>query len=127
MVLMRSGRIMQQGSPTEVFGAPANRFVADFLGYENFVQTPQGLVTVRPEHLAVSSGEATALSGLSLNGTVADVAYRGVDLLITVDAQDAQGDVTLLSDVRADGAPRVAPGDRVVVTAPSSRLVALAD
>ncbi|WP_164234618.1 ABC transporter ATP-binding protein [Microbacterium hydrocarbonoxydans] len=127
MVLMRSGRIMQQGAPSDVFGSPANRFVADFLGYENFVTTPQGLVTVRPEHLSVTAGERPDAAGLALTGTVTDVAYRGVDLLITVSASDAAGITTLLSDVRADGAPHVSPGDTVTVTAPASRLIALAD
>lgn len=127
MVLMRSGRIMQQGAPADVFGAPANRFVADFLGYENFVQTPEGLVTVRPEHLVIRPGTGHDLAGLAVQGTVADVAYRGVDLLITVQAADASGPITLLSDVRADGAPRVAPGDLVTASASSAHIVALTD
>ncbi|WOF23424.1 ABC transporter ATP-binding protein [Microbacterium betulae] len=127
MVLMRAGRIMQQGAPSEVFGAPADRFVADFLGYENFVRTPAGLVTVRPEHVSVVAGAVERGEGLAVEGTVTDVAYRGVDLLITVAARDAEGETRLLSDIRSDGAPHVSPGDRVTVTAPASRLVALAD
>lgn len=127
MVLMRDGRIMQQGAPTDVFGAPANRFVADFLGYENFVRTTAGLVTVRPEHVVVRPGEASSPGGLSLPGVVVDTAYRGVDVLITVAARDEQGEITLVSDVRADGAPRLAPGDSVTVTADASHLVALTD
>ncbi len=128
MVLMRSGRIMQQGSPTEVFGAPSDRFVADFLGYENFVHTRDGLVTVRPEHVVVEPGRVASTStGLALPATVKDVAYRGVDLLVTVEAADIDGAITLLSNVRADGAPRLAPGDAVTVSASASHLVALSD
>lgn len=127
MVLMRAGRIMQQGAPADVFGTPADRFVADFLGYENFVQTASGLVTVRPEHLVVHAGEPTGLAGLAVPGTVTDVAYRGVDLLVTVAAHDESGPITLRSDVRADGAPRLAPGDTVMATASAAQLVALAD
>ncbi|MFE6997093.1 ABC transporter ATP-binding protein [Microbacterium sp. NPDC057659] len=128
MVLMRSGRIMQQGAPADVFGSPANRFVADFLGYENFVQTKDGLLTVRPEHVVVSpDADQASDGGLSLPGTVRDVAYRGVDLLITVEAQDQTGAITLRSDVRADGAPRLAPGDAVTVAASSRHLVSLTD
>jgi len=127
MVLMRAGRIMQQGAPSTVFGAPANRFVADFLGYENFLGLVDGtLVTVRPEHLAVSATAPTS-AGLALEATVVDVAYRGVDVLVTVSATDPSGArVALVSDVRADGSPAFSPGDAVVVSAPASRLVALA-
>ncbi|MCJ1695778.1 ABC transporter ATP-binding protein [Rathayibacter caricis] len=126
MVLMRAGRIMQQGAPAAVFGAPANRFVADFLGYENFLGLADGsLVTVRPEHLAVTSGASSG--ALSLDAVVVDVAYRGVDVMVTVEATDPAGDpVRLVSDVRADSAARVAPGDAVVVSAAASRIVALA-
>ncbi|HCS61755.1 MAG TPA: polyamine ABC transporter ATP-binding protein [Microbacterium sp.] len=127
MVLMRAGKIMQQGAPADVFGAPTNRFVADFLGYENFVQTAGGLVTVRPEHLVVHSDETAATGAIVLPGVVTDIAYRGVDLLITVAARDETGSITLLSDVRADGAPRLVPGDSVTVTAAASHLVELAD
>lgn len=130
MVLMKDGQIMQHGSPTEVFATPVNRFVADFLGYENFIQTTDGPLTVRPEHVSImpAAGQQHADPGsLAMPATVTDVAYRGVDLLITVTASDEQGEIRLLSDTRADSAPTVAPGDEVIATAPGSRLVPLAD
>ncbi|MFF7684092.1 ABC transporter ATP-binding protein [Microbacterium sp. NPDC007973] len=125
MVLMREGRIMQEGAPTEVFTAPANRFVAEFLGYENFLVLSDGATaTIRPEHLEIDGG-ATA-GALTLDGTVVDVAYRGVDRLVTVDTVDAQGAaVRLMADVR-DEAVTARPGDRVTVSAAASRLIRLA-
>jgi len=125
MILMRAGKIMQQGAPAEVFGSPKNRFVADFLGYENFIQTAGGLVTVRPEHLEIVPGTVSPAGGLALPAVVTDVAYRGVDQIITVTSRDDTGQVTLMSDVRADAAPRVAIGDDVIVTAPESRLISI--
>jgi putative spermidine/putrescine transport system ATP-binding protein len=130
MVLMRAGRIMQQGSPQDVFRRPANRFVADFLGYENFVTTADGrAIAIRPEHLEVSAATpAGSADGLRLTGTITDVAFRGVDLLVTVDAVDDSGaSVRLLSDVRSTGADTLAIGDDVTVGAAPGRLVALAD
>ncbi|MCJ0699976.1 ABC transporter ATP-binding protein [Frigoribacterium faeni] len=132
MVLMRAGRIMQQGAPQQVFPNPANRFVAEFLGYENFVTAADGTsLAVRPEHLAVTPGGpagGAAHDGLQLAGRVTDVAYRGVDLLVTVQAVDAAGaDVRLVSDVRSTGVETIAIGDPVTVSAPAGRLVAVAD
>ncbi|MDQ4112025.1 MAG: ABC transporter ATP-binding protein [Actinomycetota bacterium] len=127
MVLMRTGQIMQQGAPSEVFNRPANRFVADFLGYENFIETTDGFVTVRPEHLSLELGASDPALGLALPGVVTDVAYRGVDVLVTVAARDAQGEVVLRADMRADGPAPLAPGDAVTVTAPTARLVPLSD
>jgi len=130
MVLMRAGRIMQQGSPQDVFRNPAGRFVADFLGYENFVTTADGhVLAIRPEHLEVSAQAASgSTDGLRLTGTITDVAFRGVDLLVTVDAVDASGaSVRLLSDVRSTGSDTLAIGDQITVSAAPGRLVALAD
>src|SRR5690606_11329716 len=120
MILMRAGKIMQQGAPADVFGSPKNRFVADFLGYENFVQTASGLVTVRPEHVEIVPGTSSPATGLALPAVVTDVAYRGVDQIITVTSRDQNGQVTLMSDVRADDAPRVAIGGDVIGTAPAA-------
>ncbi|MCD2170626.1 ABC transporter ATP-binding protein [Microbacterium sp. JC 701] len=124
MVLMRTGRIMQEGAPSEVFGAPANRFVAEFLGYENFVTDADGsLTTVRPEHLTLG---ASAASGLSIDGVVTDVAYRGVDRLVTVETVDRAGEtVRLVADVR-DEDVTARPGQSVTVSAPAARLIRLA-
>lgn len=129
MVLMRSGKIMQQGAPSQVFGAPADRFVAEFLGYENFITTAGGEeLTVRPEHLTVSTDtdDAAPVGGLHLAGRVADVAYRGVDVIVTVVAQDQAGEeITLISDMRADQLPVLSPGDAVTASAPEKRLITL--
>jgi putative spermidine/putrescine transport system ATP-binding protein len=129
MVLMRAGKIMQQGSPSSVFGSPSNRFVAEFLGYENFITATDGsMFTVRPEHLEVApAGQPIAVGGFALQGSVVDVAYRGVDVLVTVSSTDPSGlPVTLVSDLRADTAPAVSVGDRVTVTAAQPRLVPIA-
>ncbi|WP_114907985.1 ABC transporter ATP-binding protein [Ornithinimicrobium murale] len=129
MVLMKDGRIQQQGAPHEVFAAPANHFVAEFLGYENFIPDGNGAeLTVRPEHLVLTpeASPAATTGAVSLTATVLDVAYRGVDVLITVEAATPGGEmVRLLSDTRAAGAPDLRPGDRVSVQAPDAHLVRL--
>ncbi|SEE81408.1 ABC transporter ATP-binding protein [Ruania alba] len=127
MIVMKDGRIQQQGSPQEVFPAPANRFVAEFLGYENFVPTADAQLTVRPEHLQVSLGSAETSDGLSLPGRVTDLAYRGVDVLVTLSA-DAPGTsepVRLVADLRATTAPDLRIGDEVTVAAGPAHLVTL--
>ncbi|MBZ2194954.1 ABC transporter ATP-binding protein [Occultella gossypii] len=129
MVLMKDGRIQQQGAPQEVFPAPANRFVAEFLGYENFLTDPGGeLTTIRPEHLWLTVGEQapSASGGSVVSGVVLDLAYRGVDLLVTVAATDASGArVELLADLRAESAPDLTQGTHVWVHVPATHVVPL--
>ncbi|MGO1948143.1 MAG: ABC transporter ATP-binding protein, partial [Mycobacteriaceae bacterium] len=133
MVLMREGRIMQQGTPDAVFGHPTSQFAADFLGYENFLHTSSGLVTVRPEHLVVRPSSSASPTGkgdsgeLTLTGTVTDVAYRGVDEVVTVSTHDEQGETTLQSVVRVTGDTQPTRGDAVTVSADAGHLISLAD
>jgi iron(III) transport system ATP-binding protein len=39
VVIMHQGRIQQIGSPQEIYARPANRFVADFIGRANFLES----------------------------------------------------------------------------------------
>ncbi len=56
VVVMRAGRIAQQGTPQDIYQRPASSFVARFVGFENIFCVSQG-------HLrAVQAGDATALA-----------------------------------------------------------------
>jgi spermidine/putrescine transport system ATP-binding protein len=51
IAVMHEGRVLQVGSPTEIYERPASRFVADFIGETNFLPgvvrgEDEGLVTV---------------------------------------------------------------------------------
>ena len=126
MVVMRAGRIEQAGTPQAVFSAPASRFVAEFLGYENFLTLADGRhAAIRPERLGL--GDAGTGDGLRLEGTVTDVAYRGVDLLVTSEVTDPSGArVRLVSDVRGVTAGAYAPGQAVRLAIAQEHLIVLA-
>ncbi|GGM23097.1 ABC transporter ATP-binding protein [Promicromonospora citrea] len=131
MVLMRAGKVVQSGAPRDVFPAPADRFVAEFLGYENFLTLADGReAAVRPEHLRVVTADAPLdgrVDDVVLDAVVRDVAYRGVDVLVTLDATDPAGTaVRLVADHRAeDETPAPSPGARVRLVAPRARLALL--
>jgi spermidine/putrescine transport system ATP-binding protein len=61
--VMRDGRIVQTGSPRELYDQPVNRFVADFVGKTNFFARPAGgVISVRPELIEIAA-TAAALPG----------------------------------------------------------------
>ncbi|CAM3522530.1 ABC transporter ATP-binding protein [Nocardioides dubius] len=89
VVVMRAGRIEQVGSPQEVFEAPANRFVATFMGDADFLPvtvrdgvascelgelpTPAGApasqdVVLRPHEVTVSPGGPAEVVGVEYHG-----------------------------------------------------------
>lgn len=79
IAIMQDGRIIQTGTPAEIYGAPANRFVASFMGEVNIltvgrnakgeasfseinqvVENPVGAYAmIRPEALAAGPGDIT--------------------------------------------------------------------
>jgi len=105
IAIMRGGKLEQLGSPTEVYQAPASRFVAGFIGVSNFfrgrvdrrdgqagrVTTESGAVltvadcppgrddvtvALRPEAIAIEPA-APVTEPNSVLGTVEQVVYRG--------------------------------------------------
>ena len=107
IVVLHAGRIEQVGSPLELYNAPANLFVAGFIGSPkmNFVTgaeaTKHGAHTigVRPEHLEIASE-----GGWS--GRVLLAEHLGSDTFLKVDSPEA-GELT----VRVGGERGLHPGD----------------
>lgn len=42
IAILHDGELVQYGSPPELYRAPANQFVADFLGLDQLIRTPDG-------------------------------------------------------------------------------------
>jgi spermidine/putrescine transport system ATP-binding protein len=103
IVVMREGRILQQGDPTTLYERPVNRFVADFIGTSNFmaatvVSAEAGKATVRSDNGLVLQGRVTDRdAGLSAGDSVT-VAIRPERLEVAT----------------ADGNPPPTPGTTVV-------------
>lgn len=130
VVLMREGRIVQEGAPEEVYRHPADAFVARFLGLPNLipaqivgphqVRTPlgvmavadplepssdgRGLLVVRPESARLTHGDDEGDN--VIEGEVVDCSFRGS--LYRVRVRHASGvELELDVDPVDDGSPRV--------------------
>jgi multiple sugar transport system ATP-binding protein len=74
VVIMRDGRVQQIGTPLQVYGKPANKFVAGFIGAPamNFVdvsvRSESGAVSVEAEGLRLMVGPADASPLAAYNG-----------------------------------------------------------
>jgi multiple sugar transport system ATP-binding protein len=137
IAVMRGGRIMQLGTPHEIYNRPQNKYVADFIGSPsmNFLEgqfqggvfstngvtipmqgyqlaTPQvadrpAILGIRPEHVA--TGPLVAGAPLREEVTVDLVEPMGSDTLVWVQLGNAP------FRVRMDGQARVSPGDRLTI------------
>jgi len=139
IVVMRDGRIQQQGQPEELYERPVNQFVANFIGVSNPVPGRvvsfdsatrravvesardlrlQGRVTA-PDRLGIDpAGTASRGSAwIELEGQVRQGTYLGDQTEYRVDT--AQAGELVVRRQNAAGADREAgfgPGDRVVVS-----------
>ncbi|MBE7184016.1 MAG: ATP-binding cassette domain-containing protein [Methylobacterium mesophilicum] len=90
IVVMNGGVIEQVGAPMELYNAPANLFVAGFIGSPkmNFIDGARlgesaRTVGVRPEHIAVNASEGT------WRGTVVHAEHLGADTNLYLDTEKA--------------------------------------
>lgn len=102
VVLMRDGRIEQNGTPEELYNRPATAFTARFIGTPpmNLITRGDGLLGIRPEHIRVVSHDGHP-------ARVKAVEHLGADsiILCEIDGQPIS--------VRQDGFSKSQPGDDV--------------
>src|SRR5262249_3635001 len=100
------GRIVQSGAPREVYGRPADRTVANFLGSANFlrgkvVATRDSLATVALEGVA-SALHVPSHANLS-PGAAVDVIFRPEDATTRLDPLDGTIECTVVRVVFQGG------------------------
>jgi ABC-type Fe3+/spermidine/putrescine transport system ATPase subunit len=98
VALLRGGRLVQLGTPEEVYERPVDRFAARLTGPASVLDADGGPVLVRP---------GWARLGGPLDGRLRDVRFRGPhsDHLV----QTAMGELL----IREPGRPALSPGDDV--------------
>ncbi|KAF1069582.1 MAG: Spermidine/putrescine import ATP-binding protein PotA [Pseudomonas citronellolis] len=141
IAVMSRGKVLQVGTPTEIYEAPVNRLVADFIGETNFLEgeardggvaLADGQVLALP---AAASGrvtlairpERTALDAAGeLEGEVETFVYVGTDTVYHLKVAGSSGFRVRQQNRDGAHAPH-APGSRVRVRVPSNAIRVLAE
>ncbi len=95
--IMRDGRIVQVGSPRELYDRPASRDVADFIGKSNFFEGVIGDADSALTRVALAGGvviEAAAAPGFS-KGERVNVSVRPEQLIVARNEQRLPADSAL--------------------------------
>ena len=82
MVVMNHGLIEQVGSPHEVYNHPASEFVARFMGGHNVIDTPNGPIAVRNDHMLITPANEPTKGAGSVAAQITDVEYQGTYVLL---------------------------------------------
>ncbi|MGM0770957.1 MAG: TOBE domain-containing protein [Halobacteriota archaeon] len=111
IAVMHKGKILQVGTPDEVFSKPSSRYVADFVGVENLFHgkavikgdlteiSVDGLkvisstlksgdvsLSVRPEDIFVSKDHIETIASNSFSGTLVEVSRMRSTVKLVIDA-----------------------------------------
>ncbi|MAC79369.1 MAG: spermidine/putrescine ABC transporter ATP-binding protein [Rhodobacteraceae bacterium] len=149
IAVMRSGKILQIGSPKDIYQRPAERFVANFIGESNFldgtlsggtvtlkaggtfaVTPPEGVadgpvsVLVRPEHASVRPG--TPGEG-ELAATIRTVVYSGDATTLHLDLPTGEVFKAKMSNLAGNGMVLPEEGDAAVLTIAPGAVTVLRD
>ena len=139
IAVMDKGRILQLGTPTEIYDTPASRFVAGFIGSSNIfsghVSKERGACSVRidggpviraaddgfaegdavdvmlrPEHFSLASEKKT---GGSLDVTIENIVFVGTDLHLHGRLKNNMPVIALQRHARGASGSGLAPGQTV--------------
>jgi putative spermidine/putrescine transport system ATP-binding protein len=131
VAIFNDGKVIQVGSPIDVYERPRSRFVADFVGSSNvlppaFAARHGGAAkwtSLRPEKIAVlPAGAPVPDSHAHLDGEAKTISYQGAVTKVGIET----GDTALLAQVPADGTS-FEQGDNVRLVWPISAMVTMED
>jgi putrescine transport system ATP-binding protein len=113
IALMRDGKVVQVGSPHELYERPMSRYVAEFFGEANVFEALDRTVMVRPEHLRLA--KKAPAQGVSLQGRIESLVFLGSFYTARVSLNGGKPITARLSpgELAAAGSP--GPGDDVHV------------
>ena len=139
VVVMREGRVVEDGAPSALYETPATAYVAGFIGTTNVFsgRSENGMVSCHGQPLRVAA-EGEGLFGFRpekaqllpeaatgenlLRGEVSDVLYQGRNARISVKV----GDGEVIVDQALNGSAKIpAPGARVAVQIAADRIMRL--
>lgn len=129
VAIFNDGKIVQAGSPSDVYERPRSRFVADFVGSSNVLPPEfaaahggtRAWSSLRPEKIRlVRTGETLPGGQYSATGCVASVNYQGAVTRIAVDV-----DGTRIAAALPAGITAVREGEMVTLAWGADSLVAM--
>jgi spermidine/putrescine transport system ATP-binding protein len=142
IAVMNRGRVEQLDEPSRIYGAPATRFVADFIGHCNLLSGPvvrregavatlevpgigpvraatagadasaQGTIALRPEKIRIAATTDGMLDN-HVRGRVADLLYMGDVTVYRVETEGGARVEALLANSQAGRAKFFEAGDTV--------------
>lgn len=135
VAVFNAGRIVQLGAPEEVYERPSSRFVAEFVGGSNIVESwladalggAARLSSLRPEAIGVHGDGRAPVDRRAFPGRVADAQYQGPVRRFLVDLSVGGRPVRIAAVAPAAAADGIGRGDPVALSFDPARLWPMAE
>lgn len=123
IAVLNEGKLLQEGSPREIYFEPKNEFVADFVGKANMLKKGEKKLMIRPEWfetapapLAYEQGLVPA-SAILLSGTILAEQFLGSKSRFVIQTSNTESKETITADFDTISAENLRIGDRITVRA----------
>ena len=132
VAIFNEGKIIQVGTPQDIYEKPRSRFVADFVGSSNvlspeFAASHGGAAkwtSLRPERIGVFPPDTKPPQGhASTDGEIKMISYQGSVTRFSVEC----GKLRIHTEIPTDEAASFEQGDRVRLIWPKSAMVTMED
>ena len=125
IAVMKAGRVRQVGTPKELYGAPADTFVAGFLGSPpmNLIQAEGKIVGFRPEGIGVArAGTAVASDQFAVTARIVELEFLGSTWQIYAVQGDGEAAQKFIAHVSPQVVTTLEVGSDHVFTVPRAEL-----
>ncbi|MBQ7158113.1 MAG: ABC transporter ATP-binding protein [Treponema sp.] len=116
IAVINHGVLQQTGTPQDVYFTPKNKFVADFVGRANFIESDGKTKMIRPEWISLRPSSANESvvqdADMELSGVVIASAFLGENIRYRIKCEAVAGGIAVV-DVRTNSGAVIAGGTSV--------------
>lgn len=123
IAVIDNGKLLQEGSPKEIYFEPKNAFVADFVGKANLIKKGEKSLMIRPEWFEIApqspAYEKNILPAdkILLSGTVLSEEFLGSKSRFVIQSDSSSEKEIITADFDTISCENVRIGDRIILAA----------
>ena len=123
IAVLNEGKLLQEGSPREIYFEPKNEFTADFVGKANMLKKGEKKLMIRPEWFEIAPQAQSYEQGLIpadtvlLSGTILAEQFLGSKSRFVIQPDTPDAKETITADFDTIEAENLRVGERITVRA----------
>ena len=126
IAVLNEGRLLQEGSPREIYFEPSSEFVADFVGKANFIKKDEKTLMIRPEWLEIAPASPACeqsvipAGAILLSGTILSEQFLGSKSRFVIQTSSTSAKEIITADFDTIESENLRIGGQITVRAKKS-------